>query len=439
MNFKGLFKLPAILDREEQLVSSLFTPILVFLLLLCIFNFTIDYQNTVGSGGWDLRNKIVAARVFAAGKDPYTYHLQPGDPLEWFDPIDSNFFPVSSFTSPPTFLTIFLFIHEQSYQAIRISWLYGQWLIFIVSAVLLCSTTESLLKRKLILMLFMIYGCSLTWRHHVSLGQSYIFTVFLMSLVYKILSLRFSQTDMVAGFLQGLFSSLRFPLLAINLPLLLGRKLHFVAGSVVGFLLGIGLSLLIIPISVWQSYFFSMKMFSTVQYDLYGTLYAQPTIRGFDEPFAQPIDGVQLSIEDPVLSYINTSLQYQFAEHLHIYLNPSLLFILMISVLVALSLFLKVNKTQNPLRLFAFGTLCYLISELFLPAPRYGYYDMQWLLPLSLIIIHHDWKELLTSRLNILLGLAAGCIIFDLNIGTLFIYLYAILMYREIFLTNELA
>lgn len=73
------------------------------------------------------------------------------------------------------------------------------------------------------------------------------------------------------------------------------------------------------------------------------------------------------------------------------------------------------NESENIETLFLIGTLMCLLGELFIPIGRYPYYDIQWLLPLLIIISKADLKSLFLKKSIILLivglALSIGCFV----------------------------
>ena len=418
--------------RDEGVVHLILNPVLLFFLIMTIWSFEIDYQNTRASGGWDLRNKIVAARVYNADKDPYQYHLQPGDPLQWFDPVASPEFPYTRYTLPPTGLLLGLPFADWQYADVRVSWLYAQWIMLIASALIFCSATQSKIKQKLIVLLFMIFACTDIWRGHIYLGQLYVCFVLVMAIVYRLLTATFSQHELLAGFVHGLAGAIRLPLMILNLPLWFGKDFKFNFGSLSGFLLAVIISVFTLSPNLWQSYFDSMSAYSTIQDNLWGYYYALPTIRGFEQPFEQPIDGTFLSFDDMRFPFVNSSIQYLLRHYGETFFDSQILIVSLALTLILLCIWYKVYKPIQQHHLFLLGSVFILVTEFFLPAPRYSYYDIQWLIPLALIILNADMKKLLLSPLNYLLVGAALAVHRDGTYASFFLLLYVLLTVHRI-------
>jgi hypothetical protein len=70
----------------------------------------------------------------------------------------------------------------------------------------------------------------------------------------------------LGGFLLGLVMSLKLPLMLMGIPILIYRRWRLLAWNLIGFIFGIGGSILISGIDVWMSYFKAIRIHGTIQY-----------------------------------------------------------------------------------------------------------------------------------------------------------------------------
>ena len=371
--------------------------LLLFAVLVAAAGFADDARDTAKFGGVDLRNRVTGARQLLEGLDPYHFKWTSDYSEKLLDPNDSPNFPVTMVTVPPTVLALQAPVASLPYKAQRAGWFALQWATLIASTAMLAHVTGSREKRKAIWIVGLLFiGGSLLWRLHVERGQIYILYVFLLAAAIRLSQSRFSGSALASGFLLGMTAALRPPAALMLLPMLIYRKWKMLAGSVAGAITTLGASFLLADISIWRSYFSVTKTWSDIFQGVIAFDYA-----GYGD---RVIEGMY------TLTYRSDTPTYD--SSLQAVLQPAglnlsslpLLAVLTLVVAAAVIFLLKVRRADAPLPLlFLAGSVLVLISEFFLPARRYTYNDIIWLIPLSLIIISSGSLVSLLKRPQVIL------------------------------------
>lgn len=393
--------------------------IAIYLVILVVSAYQ-DWQIT--STGWvsDLRTRTVGSRVFLAGIDPYTYHWQLGEPQEWVDLLDQPSFPRSRLTITPTLLTVLLPFAHLNYGTIKTLWFVVEWLLYIGTGLIVMSCTTSRYKQKFILLLFTVVAGSYVWRSHVLTGQVYMLYSFLLAVMYKLLTIKHIKSPVMSGLLLGASVLMRPTLLLVNVPYVLFRKLTIPIASGFGMVIGFLITSIFVHPTYWLSYRQSIEDFSQIQYDIFA-YYFLPLVANY----SFPIENAIISKSDMVIAVENSALQYYLAENWSIFLTNSLLAIGGLVILAYCGFVWWRARGQLSLeKLFVFGVIATMLIEFFLPAPRYLYYDVQWVLPIALIILHVNLRTFLTSFYHLLVPFIAFYILADQFIGPLFLACY---------------
>jgi len=140
--------------------------------------------NVYKYGGVDLRNRVVGARLFLKGMNPYIVPAKPPEDERFLDP--SQRYPGHSrvSVSPPIllFYGIFAKIH---YMVQRVIWAIMDWIAIITSLFLLLKSAGSeKVRYYLICFCLLFFCCGYFWLLHVERGQCYIYLAFLLSLAF---------------------------------------------------------------------------------------------------------------------------------------------------------------------------------------------------------------------------------------------------------------
>jgi len=392
---------------------------------------TLDTVNTLKYGAIDLRNRVVGTRVLLSGEDPYFFKWNNNTPEEMVDARDLySDLPVSRLTVPPSVLLLHTPFREIPYKTQQIIWAIMQWLLLLISIILLSSLTESTVKKKIIWIigLFLI-ASNYYWRTHIDKGQIYILFVALIIVAYWVLEKK--KDDILSGFILGITASFRPTVILFGIPFLIKKRWKFIVSGITGILLSLSLSLIITPLSVWKSYFRSVEF-----HEKFHLLIIQPIYQLYK---SQIVDGVKNPVFSANLPIEDSSIQDIIRIFLDVKVTASVLEFSLIVVLIILSLTLwkKIKKSRNDLQLFFIGTVFVIISSFFLPAARLSYMNVYWLIPLSFYVIQiEDLKQLLKPELVLLvigIILNTSFNIFPKGIilsDYLFLFYYIIIMLR---------
>jgi hypothetical protein len=392
-------------DKLLQEIGKKVLNILVILaLIISVLGFIVDFSNTLNYGAVDLRNRVVGARLLLEGKDPYYFKWQPGMPDTLLDPLDDPKRMVSRVTVPPTVLMVQAPLARLNYLTQKIIWFLLQWGLFIGTVIIFYKLATSPIKRNLLLIISLLFfSGSYFWRFHVERGQIYILYVFLLSCAYWLAQKpfkTFKYNHILSGFLVGLTASFRPPVVLMFIPMFLYNQWQLLIGSIVGILSGLFISFAFAGTFIWKNYLSAIKG------------YAEPSSgnslgnsSNVNITYPEQIEGM-----NNVAKYINftsrdTSFINFFQLKLGLNIDPRIFLILLIVVLLVISLFIYKNRRDvNTINLvFISGVFIYLISEYFIPTPRSTYNNVQWIMPVALIILSYKELDFLSNKLNILL------------------------------------
>ena len=368
---------------KKNEINILISFLLIMSIFFAVVGFIKDIENTFLFGGIDLRNRVVGSRLIKAGYDPYFFKWNDSFSDFFLDSRDHPNIPVSRVTVPPTVLQLHSFFSELPYKIQRYSWLFLQWLLLIFSIYFFSKSQKNLTKSKLIWIsgLFFVAG-SYVFRLHVERGQIYILFVFLFSLAYYIYQSKKKFSSILSGIIIGYTTALRPPMFLIGVPFLLYKKWRFIVGQIIGFIIGILTSFIFVNINTWKSYFAAMDIHEKVHLGILkmsAERYPYINIEDTRDLWM----GAQLPISD-------SSIQGILYNFFNLRVPSGCLIIgLVICLIVVIVLLLRLKiKSANIGILFFCGSIMVLISEFFIPAARFSYNNVIWLIPLSLIIIN---------------------------------------------------
>lgn len=379
-----------------------------------------DLSSTLRNGGVDLRNRVVGARLLIRGIDPYYYRWKQGDPEIFIDPKDKLELPVSRVTIPPTGLILYTPFANLPYFYQRLLWFFLQWFAFVLSLLLLSRHSFKLKNQFLIGFGLFFGGASIFWRIHVGTGQIYIFYVLLIAASYWVSQQKNKFSDEFAGMLMGIAASMRFPLIIFILPMLIFKKTRLLIATLAGVCLSILSSILLFGSQVWFSYFSAAKIISQLSH---GTLKIAPNP---DNPvLPNIIEGVFFiglpTSESGIIRNAhgklpggNSSFPLLIDRVFDLHIPSGYLIAGLMLLLLAYSFSIyylqsrSAFKSQIPVldAVFIFGSLMVLIAEFLMPVPRYSYSDVQFLVPILLILKNANFEKNITGYLTAILCLS---------------------------------
>jgi hypothetical protein len=383
-----------------QISNKILNILVIVAVIIAALGFCIDFSNTVNYGAVDLRNRVVGARLLLEGKDPYYFKWQPGMSERLLDPLDDPNMKVSRVTVPPTILMVQAPIAQLGYFQQKIIWLFVQWGLFLGAVAIFYRTAPSNVQKKLLLIISLLFFAgSYFWRFHIERGQIYVLYLFLLACAYGLgkSSSKFKYNQVFSGFLVGLTASFRPTVVLMFIPTFIYKQWKLLIGNIIGLFSGVFISFVFAGISLWNSYFTAVKGYADGN-------------NIWNEDKSKIIYPEQIEGMTNVSSYIDfpsrdTSFINFFQIKLGLDLDPNIFLVLLCIILLFVAFFLYQNRIRkNTINVvFLSGVLIYLISEYFIPTPRSTYNNIQWIMPVAILIISYNPIAFLTNRLNILL------------------------------------
>lgn len=379
--------------KREKNLRYLINILLICAILISIIGFYKDYKNTITFGTVDFRSRVVGARLILEKKDPYFYKWKEGDSELLLQPTENINSPISNITVPPTVLTFYASIAKLPYKVQKIIWFFAQWFLLIGSIFLLSKSTNSWIKTKLIWIFGLVFiSGSSFWRLHVERGQVYILYIFLISLAYWIYTRNFKNNQILSGFFIGLTVSLRPTYIIMCLPMLIYKKFKVLIGAAAGIIIGIATSFIFVNFSIWKSYFSLTS--------IYGKIYmGEIQLPAYESISNRTIEGVSNLNSMANIPAVDASVVNILKENLHLNLNVTYLLISIILILIISSILMLIFRygNDNPKFVFLLGLVITSTCDFFLPAHKFSYGNVIWLLIIALLI---DYSEPLSRILN---------------------------------------
>ncbi len=360
--------------------------ILFLIILLSLLTIILSFNYSNNTGGTDLRNRIVGARLIGKGLSPYFYKWHPSDGEFFLDPNDSPSRLANGNTVTPAVLYISYPLINLPYPRIRLFWT----IIQHIAALLLISI---MLKRyegssRLIPSAIVILGVftSNYWLFHVERGQISIFYALLFSLMYYSFTSKWKNGEYLSGIIGGLFMFIRPFAAVICIGFLLKGKTRWLSGFIIG-----AITCLIIFVApnfrLWQEYFKVINEYGNECQNKGHTIqnapkYIQPTV----------IEGTKNLKKSEGFDTANLPAMNGYIQKLGFDYTP-LRSILTCGIILLLfsAIFYNLKSRSSAIDLFLFSFLCYMIVQLFALNWRSAYAVLEWAFPLFLIVqrVHH--------------------------------------------------
>ncbi|MFN8576212.1 MAG: hypothetical protein U0354_05095 [Candidatus Sericytochromatia bacterium] len=376
----------------------------ILIFSLFILSIGRDYYEISLSSGVDLRNRIVGARLLNDNKDPYLYKWKKGDSEKLVDINDNNINKVNKVTIPPSLLFIIKKVSLFEYGYIRIAWFIFTYLmlLFIILSFYFISTN---LQKINILIIGVIFITTVpAWYLHIERGQNYIIYIFLMTVSFIFTKFNYLKTS-------SFFIALNCWIRPNTLSFIIGNYIHEINNFkllnilkdkkntyfIYYLLLFILISLTYISPSIWKSYSISNKAWA--EYHLNNDNLIKVTNFNMTD-YPQNIENKHSSyylVMSLEISNENLSIQKMLFRVFNFKLG---IFEMILLYLIFLFMLIKIlNKSDTSLEnKYLSGFLCYILSEYFLPVPRYHYNSVQWIFPI-LIMFSNPIKDNISNFL----------------------------------------
>jgi hypothetical protein len=378
--------------------------IILFLIIqLSLLTIILSFYYSKNSGGTDLRNRIVGARLIGKGYSPYFHKWQPSDGEFLLDPNDSPTRLANGNTVTPAVFYISYPLINLPYPRIRLFWT----IIQHIAALLLISL---MLKRyegssRLIPAAIVILGVftSNYWLFHVERGQMSIFYALLFAIMYYLFTSKRKYGEYLSGMIGGLFVLLRPFAAVVFIGFLIKGKTKWLFGFITGAI--IGLILFVAPnFHLWDEYFKVINEYGNECQNKGHTIqnapvYIRPTvIEGASNlKKIQSFDTVVL----PALNGYIRKLGIDYTFFLSVFTCGTILLIISVG-------FYRLKNRSSPVDLFLFSFLCYIIVQLFTLNWRGPYIVLEWSFPLFLIVQRVHYRSSLYAILIISLMFLHG-------------------------------
>jgi hypothetical protein len=380
--------------------------LLLFAAVVATVAFFVGLSDVKGTyGGIDIRNRVVGARVLAAGFDPYTFHWQPGMPEEWFDPVHRGSVP--RVTVPPTVLVLYQPISRLPYRTLRLVHFGLEWAALLATVAVLAGTIPGQRWRVgfvVVAAVFVAFGAS--WRMHTERGQVYVLHALLLALGSR-WGLRANLDSWKAGVMFGLAAALRPSFAPVAVAFLLLGKYRTTAGTFAAGAAVVALSLPWAGVSIWKSY--------SAMGDLYYRYLSYtdefpPDKEGPTEAEGFRFGGVIVDADSPSSSFARY--YWENRDRLGLPMldlgKVSKAAVLGITVLMLAAVTVGRGR-RSPRVALLFLTTLLVDMEYFLPH-RWPYVDVHWLVPLALAVplFRSPRPVPQAALLYVLLGLVLG-------------------------------
>jgi len=337
----------------------------------------------------DLRTRITGTRLLDANKSAYFYKWKYGDDIRLLNFTERQTEIVNGNTVTPTVLFFTNYLHRLAYSQVAVIW-YILGYLSLLSILLLLALKIEQTKHSIFQFLFAIaclFPFTVGWRFHCSSGQMYIHYAFVaIAALYAYTK----EQKIVAGLLAGIVTAARLPYIIVFAPLFLFKKNNKMFLPYVGIIIVLWtLTSLVYGIQVWSDYFNAMPFYGFENIGKIPKIRNELTIH-----LPRYLEGMP-TFKTPELATFDSwdkadifSIQ-KLLILLHLPSSAIILYLLYISICIIL--FLGINQWhprfyQQQKLCILFAILLILLLEYFLPALRFNYNFVQFLVVISIIV-----------------------------------------------------
>ena len=190
-----------------------------------------SFYYTEKTSGVDLRHHIIASRLLGTAHSPYLYKPEITDGDYFLEGHKSNHKTGNGTTVTPAVLFMFYPLSLLPYKAIRIIWMFMQF-IFLALSIWPAIKNKQQLKNNFLPLILVVSGlvCSNVWLMHIERGQVYIFYAFLIALSYWSYQSERKYSQLLSGFIAGILIFIRPLAGVIIISFLLYKKQRWIYG-----------------------------------------------------------------------------------------------------------------------------------------------------------------------------------------------------------------
>jgi hypothetical protein len=343
-----------------------------------------SWHFTKESGGTDLRCRVIGARLIPTDHSPYYYKWNPADGEYFLNPNDAPTRLVNGNVATPAMLYTIYPVSVPAYSVVRPLWTVLQYIAcFALFFLLLYKQPRT---HAIVSACIVIAGlvCTTTWQYGIERGQVYIFYALLFALMYRVYISRIQFREFLSGLIGGLFIFFRPFAGIIAVGFLLHGKKKWLLGWITGIILGT--CTFVLPnTSLWKDYFSAMKEYTN---ESRGEQHV--VLNAADPPKPDTIEGMNTLRSYRAFTAIEVSALYGYFAGNDIWINTNQSFFMYGCIVLLLSIFFLRSRKKiiEPQALFLFGFVLYMLAELFNIAPRASYNVIQWLFPLTIILLY---------------------------------------------------
>jgi hypothetical protein len=353
----------------------------------------------------DLRTRVTGTRLLNANKSSYFYKWQNGDDLRLLNATEQQSQIVNGNTVTPAVLLLTDGLHRLPLATIATIWFYLSYALFFgIIALLFVKFSKNQSATNIFLLLCAASFCLIAgWRMHCLKGQMYILYAAMAVASYYCY---YRNQTTAAAILGALLTICRLPAVLLFLPLFLFKKnTRFLLIYCITLVLAVTGTMLFFGTHIWSDYFSAMQFYGLENAG------AIPEIRNTDAISVPAVmEGLPSFVSVKLAQYENTIQPDIFSvQKLLIQLSlPNTSGILYASFfLFVVFLFLLINRFNprfylNQKLMILFAAVLLVICEYFLPALRFNYNFVQFLVVISIIMFFNfrmNWmaKMLMTG------------------------------------------
>jgi hypothetical protein len=408
--------------------KSILNLIILCLGVIVISLFITSFTSLNKFGSHDLRNRVVGVRNSALGIDPYFAKWFPGMPEELADPRDDPRNKVNRLTVSPNVLLLHYPFKNLSFLKQIYIWYFLQWIALIATILIWVNIAQSKLKKKLIIIFGLLFVSSFSWYSNLLSGQIYIFYVLFVSLAFWLLY-RQPKKKLIAIVVLGIVAGMRPPYLLLSVPFIIKKDIQAVIVFLGGLVLSVVMPIAIFRNNLWNSY---IECITTWNASIVGK-FTRITVKQPEVPpnyYPEKIEGLDFLDKFAGYGQYDTSLKSIIGINIPFTVFIGLWSIVFIYIFIFLYKKRKFLKDLNITLLIGF--MLVMITDIFLPAPRYAYYDIQMIIPIFIYILINKNQKSIQFLIMTALTMLALCMPYFLSIVSISIcYLWMAYVFIE--------
>ncbi|HLK29922.1 MAG TPA: glycosyltransferase 87 family protein [Puia sp.] len=364
------------MTKNQKYIIIAFVAISFLLVLAKSFYYTEKY------GGVDLRHHVIASRLLATDHSPYLYKPEVSDGDFLLEGHRSIHKIGNGTTVTPSMLFILHPLSLLPYKTIRMIWLFVQFIL--LTAILFIAIRSSNDSSKYFIPLSITIAgivCSDAFFMHIERGQVYILYAFLIALSYAFFKSKNKYGYLISGIIIGILIFIRPLIVVFPVAFILIREKKWIYGCAIGIIAGFILFVLPKP-ALWKDYFTAMRSIAeeytnkSQHADPSAIIYRNGTIEGMNNLQSYGIFKT---------GNLDTFHNYFEMLGINISLNTSLIIFAAIVLMMSIAFYRTNGQHASADLLFLYGFLLYILSEVFIIAPRSSYCIVEWVLPVFII------------------------------------------------------